>query len=100
MQSLSDRGVPPEERQEVRSHAPLPDWEGIRIFLEVCSLRELSLSGGRLGQSVNALRRRIEELEHQLDTTLITRHVDGVRTTPEGEEILAAAKRWSLLHLV
>jgi DNA-binding transcriptional LysR family regulator len=49
-----------------------------------------------LGQGVNALRRRIEELEHQLNTTLITRHVDGIRITSEGEEILAAAKRMEL----
>jgi DNA-binding transcriptional LysR family regulator len=49
-----------------------------------------------LGQGVNALRRRIEELEHQLHTTLITRHVDGIRITSEGEEILAAAKRMEL----
>jgi DNA-binding transcriptional LysR family regulator len=97
MQSLSDRGVPPEERHDVRSHAPLPDWEGIRIFLEVIRCGSFRSASDHLGQSVNALRRRIEELEHQLNTTLITRHVDGVRITPEGEEILEAAKRMELV---
>ena len=96
MQSLSDRGVPPEERQDVRSHAPLPDWEAIRIFLEVARCGSFRSASERLGQGVNALRRRIEELEHQLNTTLITRHVDGIRITAEGEEILAAAKRMEL----
>ncbi|MEJ0074033.1 MAG: LysR family transcriptional regulator [Alphaproteobacteria bacterium] len=96
MQSLSDRGVPSEERQEARSHALPPDWEGIRIFLEVARCGSFRSASDRLGQGVNALRRRIEELEHQLNTTLITRHVDGIRITSEGEEILAAAKRMEL----
>jgi DNA-binding transcriptional LysR family regulator len=96
MHSLSDRGVPPEERQEIRSHAPLPDWEGIRVFLEVVRRGSFRSASEHLCLSVNVLRRRIEELEHQLNTTLMTRHVDGIRTTPEGEEILAAAKRMEL----
>jgi DNA-binding transcriptional LysR family regulator len=97
MQPLTDRGVPPEERQEFRSHAPLPDWEAIRIFLEVVRCGSFRSASERLCQSVNVLRRRIEELEHQLNTTLITRHVDGVRITSEGEGILAAAKRMELV---
>lgn len=96
MQSLSDRGVPSEERQEARNHALLPDWEGVRIFLEIARCGSFRSASESLGQGVNALRRRIEELEHQLNTTLITRHVDGIRITPEGEEILAAAKRMEL----
>jgi DNA-binding transcriptional LysR family regulator len=43
--------------------------------------------------SVNVLRRRIDELEHQMGATLLTRHVDGVRPTPEGGQILAAAEQ-------
>jgi len=43
--------------------------------------------------SVNVLRRRIDELEQQMGTTLVTRHVDGVRTTNEGEQIFAAAEQ-------
>lgn len=97
MQSLSDRGVPAEERNEARNHALFPDWEGIRIFLEVIRCGSFRSASDRLGQSVNALRRRVEELEHQLNTTLVTRHVDGVRITPEGEEILEAAKRMELV---
>jgi DNA-binding transcriptional LysR family regulator len=95
MQSLSDRGVPSEERPDVRS-AISPDWEGIRVFLEVARCGSFRSASDSLGQGVNALRRRIEELEHQLNTTLITRHVDGIRVTSEGEEILAAAKRMEL----
>lgn len=97
MRSLSDRGVPLEERHELRNHAPFPDWEGIHLFLEVVRCGSFRSASDHLGQSVNVLRRRIEELEHQLHTTLMTRHVDGVRITPEGEEILAAAKRMELV---
>jgi len=43
--------------------------------------------------SINAVRRRINELEHQLGFAILTRHVDGVRTTSEGDTILAAAKQ-------
>jgi DNA-binding transcriptional LysR family regulator len=39
------------------------------------------------------VRRRIAELEHHLGVTLLTRHVDGVRITAEGEEILSAARK-------
>src|SRR5205085_6013249 len=46
-----------------------------------------------LRQSMNALRRRIAQLEAQLGVTLFTRHVDGLRVTSEGAQILAAAER-------
>ncbi|MBB4041639.1 DNA-binding transcriptional LysR family regulator [Microvirga flocculans] len=39
------------------------------------------------------LRRRIQELEEQLGTVLMTRHVDGIRLTPEGSKILVSAER-------
>src|SRR5262249_44997343 len=45
----------------------------------------------QLGHSINALRRKIIELEHELGVTLLTRHVDGVRPTAEGAEIFEAA---------
>jgi DNA-binding transcriptional LysR family regulator len=97
MHSFSDRGVPPEERLQARGQAPRPDWEAIRIFLEVVRCGSFRSASERLGLSVNALRRRIEELEQKLNTTLVTRHVDGIRITAEGEAILAAAKRMELV---
>jgi len=71
----------------------MPDWESVRVFLEVVRRGSFRSASEYLGQSVNALRRRIEELEHQMGTTVLTRHVDGVRTTTEGEQILAAAEQ-------
>ena len=69
------------------------DWESVRIFLEVVRRGSFRSAAEYLGQSVNLLRRRIDELEHQLGTNVLTRHVDGVRTTTEGEQILAAARQ-------
>src|SRR5260370_8955613 len=43
--------------------------------------------------SANFLSKRISALETAYRTTLMTRHVDGIRLTPEGEQVLEAAKR-------
>ena len=37
------------------------------------------------------LRRKVDEIEHALGVMLLTRHVDGVRATAEGEKIYHAA---------
>lgn len=92
MQRLQRRGVPMAERQEGGIHAT-PDWEDIRIFLEVARRGSFRSAADQLGVSINAVRRRINELEQQLGITVLTRHVDGVRTTSEGKTILAAAKQ-------
>jgi DNA-binding transcriptional LysR family regulator len=96
MQTLRDRGVPENEQLE---SAPLPglravqDWDGVRIFLQVVRRGSFRAAAEHLGQSVNALRRHVQELEHQLGVTLLTRHVDGIRITEEGKEVFAAAQR-------
>jgi DNA-binding transcriptional LysR family regulator len=87
----ANRGVPPEEHGSVSTK--LPDWENIRTFLEIVRFGSFRSAAEHLSLSVNVLRRRIEHLENQLGTPLLTRHVDGVRVTPEGEGILAAAKQ-------
>ena len=93
MQPLPKRGVPNLERVHPVHAQTTPDWEAIRIFLEVARRGSFRSASDHLGLSINALRRRITELEHQLAVTLFTRHVDGVRTTAEGEAILASAKQ-------
>ena len=93
MQPLPKRGVPNLEREHPVQAQTTPDWEAIRIFLEVARRGSFRSASDHLGLSINALRRRITELEHQLAVTLFTRHVDGVRTTAEGEAILASAKQ-------
>src|SRR3954462_6889439 len=88
MQPLPNRGVPNSEREVVTA-----DWESVRIFLEVARRGSFRSAADQLGQSINALRRRITDLEQQLGMTLFTRHVDGVRTTAEATEILDAAQK-------
>jgi DNA-binding transcriptional LysR family regulator len=92
MQLLPQRGVHLTERQEQPSKTATPDWDSVRIFLEVVRHGSFRSASEQLGQSVNALRRRIDELEHRLGATLLTRHVDGIRATTEGEQIFAAAE--------
>jgi len=93
MQTMPQRGVPPAEHQESLPTGHTPDWESVRIFLEVVRCGSFRATSEYLGQSVNVVRRRIHELEQQLGTILLTRHVDGVRPTAEGAQILAAAKQ-------
>jgi DNA-binding transcriptional LysR family regulator len=92
MQPLQQRGVPFSEREA----ATTPDWESVRIFLEVARRGSFRSAADQLGLSINALRRRITDLEQQLGVTVLTRHVDGVRTTDEGAELLAAAQQMEL----
>ena len=88
---LNERPV--HERPASASCRAMPDWENVRTFLEVAQCGSFRSAACNLAQSMNALRRRINELEAQLGVTLFTRHVDGLRVTSEGEQILAAAQR-------
>lgn len=93
MQNETERGVPNSEQALQRPRRCIPDWEAVRISLEVYRRGSFRAASEHLGISVNALRRRVDELEHALGIVLLTRHVDGVRVTSEGEEIFAAALR-------
>src|SRR5437867_960644 len=86
MQPLKNRGVPIPERNSASQFGSRTDWESIHTFLEVARHGSFRSASDQLGLSINSLRRQINELERQLGVTLLTRHVDGVRLTPEGEE--------------
>jgi DNA-binding transcriptional LysR family regulator len=92
----SKRGVPTPERPPV-SKRPVarrvPNWEAVRLFLEIARHGSFRSAADHLKISFNALRRRIDDLERQLDVRLFTRHVDGVRPTAEGKRILYSAER-------
>lgn len=92
MQPSSEKGVPNSEHSAT-IHGRMPDWDGVRVFLEVARCGSFRAASENLGQSVNVLRRRIDQLEAELGAKLLTRHVDGVRTTLEGSKILVAAER-------
>ena len=90
------RGVPNPERlfpSKWPAHRRVPNWEAVRLFLEIARYGSFRSAADHLKISFNALRRRIDDLERQLDVRLFTRHVDGVRPTAEGRRILDSAER-------
>src|SRR5215471_7301077 len=91
MQTTTERGVPNSEHAMQGTRRVIPDWEAVRISLEVARKGSFRAAAEHLRVSVNAIRRRVDELEESLGVTLLTRHVDGVRTTAEGERVFAAA---------
>jgi DNA-binding transcriptional LysR family regulator len=92
MRLLLERGVPPEERQKIASGG-LTDWDAARVFLEVVRCGSFRSAAERLGLSINAVRRRIDDFEAQIGATLFTRNVHGTRLTDEGALVVAAVER-------
>jgi len=71
----------------------MANWDLVRIFLAVARTGSFRAAATQLGMSANFLSKRISALENAYKTPLMTRHVDGIRLTPEGEAVLDAAKR-------
>lgn len=72
--------------------ARMPDWQDLRLFLELDRRGSFRAAAETVGLSVNTLRRRMDDLEAQLGMTLLTRHADGIRLTAEGDKIVAATR--------
>ncbi|MBR0798365.1 LysR family transcriptional regulator [Bradyrhizobium jicamae] len=88
MHSPERRGV------HQRAHTGrIGQWDSVRIFLEVARIGSFRAAAFELNASANFLRKHILQLESAYKTTLITRHVDGIRLTPEGQKVLDAARR-------
>ena len=86
----------PERRgahQRAHPSGRITNWDSVRIFLEVARIGSFRAAADELNASANFLRKRILALESAYNTTLMTRHVDGVRLTPEGTKVLEAAQR-------
>ena len=77
------------------AHTPgrMANWDLVRIFLEVARFGSFRAAAEQLNMSANFLSKRISLLERAYKTTLMTRHVDGIRLTREGLQVLEAAKR-------
>ncbi|HET7086643.1 MAG TPA: LysR family transcriptional regulator [Rhizomicrobium sp.] len=71
----------------------VPDWEAARIFLEVARCGSFRAASQKLRQSVNALRRRIDDLEADLGVAVLTRYMNGVQPTEEGAKIFRAVQQ-------
>jgi DNA-binding transcriptional LysR family regulator len=89
MHSPERRGAP----QRAHPSGRVTNWDSVRIFLEVARIGSFRAAADELNASANFLRKRILALESAYNTTLMTRHVDGVRLTPEGTKVLEAAQR-------
>ena len=101
MRTIVNRGGPENEHMDADSRTDSQtgsllagvDWESVRTFLELARCGSIRSAADKMGLSPNALRRKIDDLEHTMGCLLVTRHVDGIRPTAEGAEILLAAKR-------
>jgi DNA-binding transcriptional LysR family regulator len=86
-----------DERRGAHSGAHTPgrmaNWDLVRIFLEVARFGSFRAAAEQLNMSANFLSKRVSLLERAYKTTLMTRHVDGIRLTREGLLVLEAAKR-------
>jgi DNA-binding transcriptional LysR family regulator len=71
----------------------MTNWDLVRIFLEVARIGSFRAAAEQLNMSANYLSKQVSALESAYKTTLMTRHVDGVRLTPEGTKVLEAARR-------
>lgn len=91
MRSILERGVQRSEHPGARPEGMMPDWENLRVFLEVARRGSFRSAAIGLGTTVNSVRYRIDKLEHQIGAPLFTRHVDGVRPTAEGDRVLSCA---------
>ena len=84
----------PQDKQWTVSAPPVvSDWEAAHIFLEVARCGSFRAAAQKLGQSVNALRRKIDQFEKAMDVPLLSRHVNGVQLTEEGAKIFTAAQQ-------
>lgn len=93
MQMRNEQRVLLGERVLRRHSRLMPDWEGAHLFLELIRGGSFRAAAEHVGLSVNALRARISTFEKALGTTLVTRHVDGVRLTVEGQRVLRLASQ-------
>ena len=87
-----ERGVPQEERQKL-AFGGLADWDAARVFLEVARSGSFRSAAERLGLSINAVRRRIDDFEKQTGSTLFMRDVHGTHLTDEGAMVVSAVER-------
>jgi DNA-binding transcriptional LysR family regulator len=93
VRSKSTNGAHEIEHARVTCDGATPDWESVRIFLEVARGSSFRTAAGRLNMTGHGIAKRIEQLEHQIGAMLFTRHHDGVRLTSEGHHLLSCAEQ-------
>lgn len=71
----------------------------IQTFLAIKKTHNISKAAEMLYRSQSAVSQRLQQLEEELGTTLVTRHKGhkNVELTVQGEEFVSIAERWLLL---
>ena len=70
-------------------------WDLLRFFLSVAETGSFRGAADQLEVSVNGVRKRIDDLEHQLNSVLFVRSNAGIELTNEGRAIYDVAKEIS-----
>ncbi|HTQ39723.1 MAG TPA: LysR family transcriptional regulator, partial [Pirellulales bacterium] len=91
MPSLEPYGAQKTEHTDC-SEVPRPDWDNVRLFLEVARANSFRTAAARLNITGHGIAHRIMQLEQQLNVVLFTRHRDGVRLTHDGQKLLSSAE--------
>ena len=91
MRSSQNKQKPQKGQWSVSGRPAVTDWEAAHVFLEVARCGGFRAASQKLGQSVNALRRKIDRFESDLGVPLLTRYVHGVQLTEEGAKVYVAA---------
>lgn len=93
MSTQLKRGVPFSTPPMPTLEERMPDWHAAWVFLELHRSGSIRACARRLTMTISSIRRRVEELEVSVGQRLMTRHTDGIRVTPEGEELIKIIER-------
>lgn len=91
MPSRQKSRAKPQSHMSVMEPQLLADWEAAHVFLEVARSSSFRAAAEKLRQSVNALRRKVGELESRMGFALLLRRASGVALTKEGRKVYRAA---------
>lgn len=69
------------------------DLDALRMFVKVAELASFTRAADQLGMLKARVSLGVKKLEAELGTTLLQRSTRVVRVTPEGEQVLARARR-------
>ena len=69
------------------------NWEDARYFLAVARTGQLGRAAELLGVSVMTLSRHLNQLQHRVGTSLLTRHSKGMLLTNEGTRLVDYLER-------
>jgi DNA-binding transcriptional LysR family regulator len=80
------------ERGKTAAEANNYRWDDLKLFLIAAEAGSLRAAARIAGCSLNTIRNRLEQLEHDLGIVLGKRTADGLVLTPEGFELASIAR--------